>query len=101
VMNLEDIRGRATISLWPEAGQLLGLSRNTAYGAAREGSIPTLRFGSVIRVPVPALLVLLGEHQTAPDMSEAGPASPAVATTTDAEKERRHDECARPHLHTA
>jgi len=40
----------ATLSV-PEAGRLLGLSRNAAYDAAKRGEIPTLRFGKLIRVP--------------------------------------------------
>ncbi len=34
-----------------EAGQLLGISRNSAYEAARRGEIPTIRVGRRIRVP--------------------------------------------------
>lgn len=59
-MNLADIRDKATIPLWPDAGKLLGCSRNVAYEAARRGEIPTLRLGRNIRVPVPKLLALLG-----------------------------------------
>jgi excisionase family DNA binding protein len=35
----------------PEAGRLLGLSRNAAYEAAKRGDIPTLRIGRLLRVP--------------------------------------------------
>lgn len=35
----------------PEAGEMLGLSRNAAYEAARRGDIPTIRIGKLIRVP--------------------------------------------------
>lgn len=36
----------------PEAGALLGLSRNASYDAAKCGKIPTLRFGKKrLRVP--------------------------------------------------
>ena len=34
-----------------EAGQLLGISRNSAYEAARRGEIPTIRVGRRILVP--------------------------------------------------
>jgi excisionase family DNA binding protein len=42
------------------AGQLLGISRATAYEAARSGQIPTLRIGKRLVVPTAALLRLLG-----------------------------------------
>jgi excisionase family DNA binding protein len=35
----------------PEAGRLLGLSRNAAYEAAKRGDIPTLRIGRLLLVP--------------------------------------------------
>jgi excisionase family DNA binding protein len=35
----------------PEAGRLLGLSRNASYEAAKRGDIPTIRIGKLIRVP--------------------------------------------------
>jgi excisionase family DNA binding protein len=43
----------------PEAGRLLGLSRNAAYEAARRREIPVLRFGRKLRVPRMALERLL------------------------------------------
>jgi len=43
----------------PEAGRLLGLSRNAAYEAARRREIPVLRFGRKLRVPRVALERLL------------------------------------------
>jgi excisionase family DNA binding protein len=35
----------------PEAGRLLGISRNAAYDAAKSGQIPTIRIGNRILVP--------------------------------------------------
>jgi excisionase family DNA binding protein len=35
----------------PEAGRLLGLSRNASYEAAKRGDIPTIRLGRLLRVP--------------------------------------------------
>ncbi|GAA4686539.1 helix-turn-helix domain-containing protein [Frondihabitans cladoniiphilus] len=58
-MTLDDLRQRATISLWPEAAGLLGLSKNSAYAAAKAGQIPTLRLGQRYIVPAPALLKML------------------------------------------
>lgn len=45
----------------PEAGLILGLCRNAAYGAARRGEIPTVKFGARLRVPKLALRKLLDE----------------------------------------
>lgn len=49
-----------------EAGELLGLSRSSAYRAAARGELPTLRFGRRLIVPTRRLLALLGydEHPT-------------------------------------
>ncbi|WP_142111072.1 helix-turn-helix domain-containing protein [Rarobacter incanus] len=57
--SVEELRGRATISI-EEAGRMLGVSRPTAYVCADKGEIPTIRLGRQRRVPVPALLRLLG-----------------------------------------
>jgi excisionase family DNA binding protein len=35
----------------PEAGEMLGLSRNASYEAAKKGDIPTIRIGKLLRVP--------------------------------------------------
>ena len=35
----------------PEAGKILGVSRNTAYDAVKTGQLPVLRIGRKIRVP--------------------------------------------------
>jgi excisionase family DNA binding protein len=35
----------------PEAGRLLGLSRNGSYEAAKRGEIPTIRIGRRLLVP--------------------------------------------------
>ncbi len=56
---LADIADLATVDV-PIAGNVLGLSRDSAYEAARRGDIPTLRFGRRLVVPVPRLLELIG-----------------------------------------
>lgn len=56
---LEVVRGKATISV-PAAAKVLGIGRNAAYEAAANGTLPTLRFGKSIRVPVAKLSALLG-----------------------------------------
>jgi excisionase family DNA binding protein len=55
-------RERATITV-EEAGEILGVSRASAYAAARPtgGELPTIRVGRRILVPVPKLRRLLGE----------------------------------------
>ena len=58
-ITLADLQGRATITV-EEYGQLMGLSRESAYNAANNGDAPTLRVGRRILIPVPALLRQLG-----------------------------------------
>ena len=44
----------------PEAGKrYFGLSRNGSYEAAKRGDIPTIKIGSLLRVPVRAMEKLL------------------------------------------
>jgi excisionase family DNA binding protein len=43
-----------------EAGQVLGMSRPTAYAAVKRGEIPVLRFGRRMLVPTARLRVMLG-----------------------------------------
>jgi hypothetical protein len=51
-----------TISV-PEAGRLLGLSRNGAYAAASRGEIPVIRLGRKLVVPtVPIVQMLAGQR---------------------------------------
>lgn len=51
---------RPTLSI-PEAGEVLGISRDLAYRAAARGDIPTVRLGPKrLRVPTAQLLALLG-----------------------------------------
>jgi excisionase family DNA binding protein len=52
-----------------DAAVLLGLSRNGAYAAVREGSIPSIRIGRCIRIPSAALRSLLGLEHTAVEHS--------------------------------
>lgn len=55
----EGLEGRSTIDI-PTAARVLGISRNSAYAAAQAGSIPTLRIGARVLVPVAPLLRMLG-----------------------------------------
>lgn len=52
---------RLVYDLWPEAGQMLGLTRNATYAAAKRGDIPTIRFGKLFRVPKAAFDRMLKE----------------------------------------
>lgn len=58
-LTLDDIRHRATISV-EDVASLLGVSRGLAYEAVRAGSIPSLRLGARVLVPVGHLLTVLG-----------------------------------------
>ena len=42
---------RLVYDLWPEVGQMLGLTRNAPYAAAKRGEIPVIRIGKLIKVP--------------------------------------------------
>lgn len=71
-MDIPEINGKATIPLWPDAGTLLGLSKNSTYAAAHRGDIPTLRFKSKFVVPVAPLLRMLGiEDERAVEQAKA------------------------------
>ncbi len=46
----------------PEAGAMLGLSRGSAYEAARRGQLPVLRIGGLLKVPKAAFERMLEEE---------------------------------------
>ncbi|MBR1212054.1 helix-turn-helix domain-containing protein [Bradyrhizobium sp. JYMT SZCCT0180] len=46
-----DEQDRRLVYEVPEAGAMLGLTRNGSYEAAKRGDIPTIRIGKLIRVP--------------------------------------------------
>lgn len=52
---------RVVYELWPEVGQMLGLTRNATYAAAKRGDIPVIRIGKLIRVPKAAFDRMLVE----------------------------------------
>lgn len=56
---LPDPKTEPTISV-PRAGAIFGLSRPSAYEAAKRGDIPTIRMGRRIVVPTAKLLAMLG-----------------------------------------
>jgi excisionase family DNA binding protein len=50
-----------------EAGEMLGISRHSAYRAARIGEIPTIRVGRRLVVPLARLNELLGQTEEVTD----------------------------------
>jgi excisionase family DNA binding protein len=50
---------RPTMNLWPEVGEILGLSKASVYAAAASGEIPTIRVGRRLLVPTAALRRML------------------------------------------
>jgi len=78
------VRGLGVTTDLTTAGEVLGISRNTAYQLAADGTWPTrlLRLGSRYRVPVAELLRALGLDPAA-DGSETGPSTGPASATTD------------------
>ncbi|TFV49528.1 helix-turn-helix domain-containing protein [Blastococcus sp. TF02A-35] len=71
-------RSEAAALTVAQVAQILEVDVRTVSRACDEGQIPSLRVGRRLLIPRLPLLALLG---AAPDMDEAGPASPAFATT--------------------
>jgi excisionase family DNA binding protein len=57
---LDDIRALATIDV-DTLALVLGIGRNAAYDAVKNGDVPSWKIGGRILIPVPALLRKLGE----------------------------------------
>jgi excisionase family DNA binding protein len=68
--NLPDPATEPTVSV-ERAGELFGISRGSAYQAAKAGEIPTIRFGRRVVVPTARLLEMLGVPTSSPDASSA------------------------------
>jgi excisionase family DNA binding protein len=60
---LEDLP--PTISV-ERAGEILGVSRRSAYRAAQQGELPTVRLGRRLLVPTARLLIMLGVERSDP-----------------------------------
>jgi hypothetical protein len=56
-----------TVTLWPETGQALRLSRSATYDGAARGEIPTIRIGRRLLVPTAALRRMLQLDHNGPD----------------------------------
>lgn len=59
-MGLDQLPATMTVQ---EAGELLGISRRSAYRAAARGELPTLRLGRRLVVPTTKLLAMLGVEE--------------------------------------
>jgi excisionase family DNA binding protein len=59
---IAELRGRSTCSV-DEAAWLLRIGRSTAYAAAHDGSLPTIRVAGRILVPTAKLLVMIGAEE--------------------------------------
>ena len=89
-MKLDDLRGLPPTISVEQAGEILGLSRPSAYAAGHrylesngaEG-LPVLRLGRRMRVPTARLLAMLGMGD-AIDGSQEGQTTKAPAAPTDA-----------------
>jgi excisionase family DNA binding protein len=51
----------------PEAGKRLGIGRSSAYQAAANGEIPTIRIGRLVLVPVAALERMVEQAGKSPE----------------------------------
>lgn len=65
-MNLADLPPTVSVE---RAGRILGISRRSAYRAAKNGDLPTFRIGQRLLVPRKRLLEMLG----IPDHGETEP----------------------------
>ena len=58
-LSLDELASRPTCSV-DQAAAALGIARSTAFAAAHDGSLPTIRLSHRLLVPTAKLLVLLG-----------------------------------------
>lgn len=100
-MTLDELRQRTVITVEVLAADVLHCGRNQAYAAVREGLVPSIRVGSVIRIPIPGLLRVLGDISppVPPDSDGPDATSEPLATTdptTKATRDEEHHEVCRP-----
>jgi len=60
-----DANERPTLTV-DETGELMGISRNSAYKGVKDGSIPSIRIGNRILVPTAALRRMLQVDEPRP-----------------------------------
>lgn len=69
------VDGKAVLTITvPQAGAMVGLSRNASYASVQRGEIPVLRFGAQLRVPLAPWLRKIENPEAV-----AAAAAPAVA----------------------
>lgn len=59
VVPMPDPMLQPTMSVWPETGRALGLSKASTYDAVHRGEIPVIRIGRRMLVPTAALRKML------------------------------------------
>ncbi|WP_027523352.1 helix-turn-helix domain-containing protein [Bradyrhizobium sp. Ec3.3] len=52
---------RLVYDLWPDVGQMLGLTKYATYEAAKKGEIPVIKIGKLFRVPKAAFDKMMEE----------------------------------------
>ncbi len=57
--DMREVLTRAAVDV-PLAGRMLGISKNTAYRAVRDGSLPAVKVAGQFRVPTAKLREMLG-----------------------------------------
>jgi len=62
-VGLPDPQIEPTMRVWPDTGQLLGLSKASTYEAVARGDIPSIRIGRRLLVPTAALRRMRGLDQ--------------------------------------
>ena len=78
---------RRTVTV-EEAARIIGISRTTAYECIRNGSIPSVRYGRRILIPLALLDQSLG-LRSSPDTPILGPQSPIDAGLSSGAANRR------------
>lgn len=70
-LSITSLRELTVMRVWdedpnvPSLGSALGVGRAKAYDLARSGAVPTVRIGTRVMIPVPALLRWLGDESSA------------------------------------
>ena len=81
VWSLQEVQALGATTDVVTAGQILGLSRNSAYTLARRGRfpVPVIKAGTRYRIPVAALLTALHPHAGAPAGTHRDDAEPPAS----------------------
>ncbi|CAN5794952.1 hypothetical protein BH23ACT8_BH23ACT8_09340 [soil metagenome] len=71
-MTLDDLPPTLSVE---KAGQIIGISRRSAYRAAARGELPTFKVGRRLLVPTLRLLDMLGARETDVRIEDSEPAA--------------------------